>query len=265
MSSASSCIWRCTTARITVLRRSTLAVGRQALVDRAANTFNRRERMDEPLVEQGEEIVLFAAETWPFTVATFLVLLVAIIEGAAMLIGASLSEWLQHALPDPWDAAHGPFDDLLGWLHVGRVPVLVLLVLFLAGFALAGFALNIVVHRIAGIWVPPLISAPLALCAALPAVRVLGAGLARLIPSDQTYAVSFDSLIGRVATVVNGTARRGYPAQARVENEHGQNIYVMVEPDADGLAFKRGERVLLKARISGSRFAGEINPWPDLI
>jgi hypothetical protein len=209
--------------------------------------------------------VLFAAETWPFTVATFLVLLVAIVEGLAMVIGANISEWLQHALPDPWDSVQGPFDKLLGWLHIGRVPVLALLVLFLGGFALTGFGLNMVAHRVFGIWVPPAIAAPLAFFAALPIVRILGAGLARLIPHDETYAVTFESLIGRIATIVGGTARTGYPAQAKVINEHGQPIYVMVEPDTDGVEFQGGERILLKRQIAGSRFTGEINPWPDLI
>lgn len=209
--------------------------------------------------------MLFAAETWPFTVATFLMLLIAVIEGLAMVVGASLSESLQSVLPDPWDDVHGPFDKLLGWLHVGRVPMLVLLVLFLAGFALTGFALNIVAHRFLGIWVPPLIAVPAAFFATLPMVRIFGAGLARLIPQDQTYAVSFETLIGRVATVVTGTARQGYPAQARVANEHGHNLYVMVEPEAEGMTFKNGERILLTKQISGSRFAGTVNPWPDLI
>jgi Protein of unknown function (DUF1449) len=209
--------------------------------------------------------VLLAAETWPFTVATFLMLLIAIVEGIAMVIGANLSESLQQALPDPWDNIHGPFDKLLGWLHVGRVPVLVLLVLFLAGFALTGFALNMVVQRFFGGWVPPLLSVPASFFATLPMVRILGAGLARLIPQDQTYAVSFESLIGRVATIVGGTARQGYPAQAKVPNEHGQSLYVMVEPDAEGMTFQSGERVLLTKQISGSRFAGAVNPWPDLL
>lgn len=209
--------------------------------------------------------MLFAAETWPFTVATFLMLLIAIVEGIAMVIGANLSETLQHALPDPWDNIHGPFDKLLGWLYVGRVPFLVLVVLFLAGFAITGFALNMVVHRMLGSWVPLVISVPAAFFATLPIVRILGAGLARLIPQDQTYAVSFDSLIGRVATIVTGTARPGYPAQARVPNEHGQNIYVMVEPETDGMTFQSGERVLLTKQISGSRFACAVNPWPDLL
>lgn len=209
--------------------------------------------------------MLIAAETWPFTVATFLMLLIAIVEGFAMVIGANLSETLQQALPDPWDSVHGPFDKLLGWLYVGRVPLLVLIVLFLAGFAITGFALNMVAHRMIGTWVPVAFSVPAAFLATLPIVRILGAGLARVIPQDQTYAVSFDSLVGRVATIVNGTARQGYPAQARVPNEHGQNIYIMVEPETEGITFQSGERVLLTRFISGSRFACNVNPWPDLI
>jgi hypothetical protein len=192
-------------------------------------------------------------------------LLIAAVEGIALVVGASVSESLQQVLHDPGDSIHGSFDKLLGWLYVGRVPVLVLMVLFLGGFALTGFALNMVAHRFFGIWVPPLISAPAALVVTLPIVRILGAGLARLIPQDQTYAVSFETLVGRVATIVNGTARQGYPAQARVPNEHGQTLYVMVEPDAEGMTFKSGERVLLTKQISGSRFAGAVNPWPDLL
>jgi hypothetical protein len=209
--------------------------------------------------------MLFAAETWPFTAATFLMLLIAIVEGVAMVVGATLSEVLQHHLPDPWDNLHGPFDKLLGWLHVGRVPFLVLVVLFLAGFALTGFALNMVAHRFFGFWVPTIVSVPAAFLATLPIVRILGAGLARMIPQEQTSAVSFESLIGRVATIVAGTARQGYPAQARVPNEHGQNIYVMVEPETAGMTFQGGERVLLTKQIGGSRFAAAVNPWPDLI
>lgn len=209
--------------------------------------------------------MLIAAETWPFTVATFLMLLIAVVEGFAMVIGANLSETLQQALPDPWDSIHGPFDKLLGWLYVGRVPLLVLIVLFLAGFAITGFALNMVANRMFGIWVPVAISVPTAFFATLPIVRILGAGLARVIPQDQTYAVSFDTLVGRVATIVNGTARHDYPAQARVPNEHGQNIYIMVEPETEDMTFQSGERVLLTKRISGSRFACNVNPWPDLI
>ncbi|WP_161966187.1 YqiJ family protein [Steroidobacter cummioxidans] len=209
--------------------------------------------------------MLFAAETWPFTVATFLLLLIAIVEGIAMLLGSSLSQSLQQMLPDHGDLDAGPFDKALGWLSFGRVPLLVLMVLFLASFALSGFALNLIVRHLFGFWVPPLLAGSAAFLITLPVVRFAGRGLARLIPQDQTYAVSFDSLVGRVATIVGGTARPGYPAQAKVANEHGQTLYVMVEPEAEGMTFQSGERVLLNKRIAGNRFAGALNPWPDLL
>jgi hypothetical protein len=207
--------------------------------------------------------LFFAAQTWPFAVATLLVLMITAVEGIALLIGGNVSSWLDH-LVNPADGLHDGFDKALGWLHVGRVPALVLLVTFLAAFALTGFALNMVVHRLFAIWVPTLIAVPIAFITALPLVRILGAGLARVIPADETFAVTLDSLVGRVATILGGTARPGYPAQAKVTNQHGQTLYVMVEPDGAG-TFESGASVLLVRQISGSRFAGIANPRPDLL
>ena len=42
-------------------------------------------------------------------------------------------------------------------------------------------------------------------------------------------------------------------------------LYVMVEPEAEGMTFQSGERVLLYKRIAGNRFSGAVSPWPDLI
>lgn len=208
--------------------------------------------------------MFFAPQTWPFAVATLLVLLITAVEGIALLIGTNVSSWLDQLLPDPASAVHGAFDKGLGWLHVGRVPAIVLLVTFLAAFALTGFALNMVVHRMFGIWVPTLAAVPVAFITALPLVRILGAGLANVLPHDETFAVTLDSLVGRVAVVLGGTARPGYPAQAKVTNQYGQTLYVMVEPDGAG-TFESGASVLLVRQISGSRFAGIANPRPDLL
>jgi hypothetical protein len=50
-----------------------------------------------------------------------------------------------------------------------------------------------------------------------------------------------------------------------VSNEHGQTIYVMVEPDSDGTVFVQGDKVLLVQQLSGSRFAAIVNPRPDIL
>jgi hypothetical protein len=209
--------------------------------------------------------VLSAVETWPFVVATLLLLLITAAEGLALLVGVSLFHWLDHWLPNISSAEHGALDKGLGWLHVGRVPALALLVLFLAAFAMTGFALNMVAHRLFGLWAPAWLAVPIAVITGLPIVRILGAGVARLVPSDESFAVSLDSLVGRVATVLGGTARNGYPAEAKVLNQHGQTLYVMVEPDAAEAIFEAGSSVLLVRQISGTRFSGIANPRPDLL
>jgi hypothetical protein len=209
--------------------------------------------------------LFFEPDTWPFAVATLLVLMITAVEGVALLMGANFSGWLDHLIPDdPTHGLHTTFDKGLAWLHLGRVPVMILLVIFLAAFAVTGFALNLVVHRLLGVWVPTLIAVPAAFITALPLVRIFAAGLVRLLPKDETFAVTLDSLVGRVATILGGTARPGYPAQAKVMNQHGQTLYVMVEPDHEG-TFESGASVLLVRQISGNRFAGIVNPRPDLL
>jgi hypothetical protein len=209
--------------------------------------------------------VLFAAETWPFVAAMVLLLLIAAMEGLSLLVGVSAFHWFDHWLPALSHAEHGPIDKGLGWLHVGRVPVLALLVIFLAAFAMTGFALNMAAQRLWGLWLPVWLSIPIAAATGLPIVRILGAGVARLVPSDESFAVTLDSLVGRVATVLGGTARNGYPAEAKVLNQHGQTLYVMVEPDTVGAIFEAGASVLLVRQIAGTRFAGIANPRPDLL
>jgi Protein of unknown function (DUF1449) len=209
--------------------------------------------------------VLFAPETWPFAVATLLMLLITAVEGVSLLAGFSAFHWLEHWLPASKGATQAALDKGLGWLHVGRVPALALLILFLAAFALTGFAANMVMHRLLGAWLPVWISTPIAFVAALPIVRVLGSGVGRLVPADESFAVALDTLVGRVATVLGGTARHGYPAEAKVTNQYGQTLYVMVEPDLPDEIFAPGTSVLLVRQVAGNRFAGIPNPRPDLL
>ncbi|MDG4550300.1 MAG: YqiJ family protein [Candidatus Contendobacter sp.] len=209
--------------------------------------------------------LFLAPESWPFTVAALLLVAIAVVEGLALLVGMSLSGWLDHFVPDVAHGVEGASDSWLGWLHVGKVPILVLLVILLTAFALIGYVLNALVHGTFGFYPPAPVSAVAAFLGALPVVRMSGATIARIIPRDETTAVSFDSLVGRVAVVVNGTARVNYPAEARVKNEHGQTLYVRVEPDDADLQFGAGESVLLVRQISGSRFLAIPNPRPDLL
>lgn len=206
--------------------------------------------------------LLLAPESWPFSFAVTLMVLVGLVEALSLAIGASLSGALDHWMALDMD---GLADSWLGWLHLGRVPVLVLLVLFLTAFALFGLGLNALTHGLAGAYPPPLLSSAFAFLGALPVVRSLGGLIARLIPKDETSAITLDSLVGHVAVVINGTARHGYPAQAKVKTEQGQTFYVHVEPADEAGQFGVGDSVLLIKQVSGARFLGIANPRPDIL
>jgi len=208
--------------------------------------------------------LFLAPETSPFLVSALVMIVIAIIEGVGLVAGVSASHWLDHLLPDQ-HGAEGLPDSWLGWLHVGRVPILVLIVVLLASFSIVGFAGNLLVHGLTGVYVPRLVSVPAAFFASLPVVRVTGTLLQSILPRDESFAVSVDSLVGRIATVVNGTATAGKPAEARVTNEHGQTLYVMVEPDLADATFGPNHSVLLVRRVGGKCFRAIDNPKPDML
>ncbi|MFY9260129.1 MAG: YqiJ family protein [Gallionella sp.] len=203
-----------------------------------------------------------APASLPFTAAILLVFIMGLVEGVAVYSGFGFSEWLNVYAPEGID---GAADAWLGWLHVGKAPLLVLLVILLTAFSIIGFTLNALAQSLMGIFLPPLLSVPIAFVGALPVVRLLGAAIARLIPKDETSAVLLDTLVGHVAVVMNGTARVHYPAEAKVKNGQGQVFYVHVEPENEDTTLNMGDSVLLVKQISGTRFLAIANPRPDML
>ena len=178
--------------------------------------------------------IIAAPANLPFSVALLIMLMIGAVE--AFGLGASAVHLDMHA-----DVDGG--GDLLGWLGIGRVPLLMLLVVFLALFGLAGLA----IQQFAGplsLW----LAVPAAAAAALPLTGLGARGLARIMPGDETTAIGLDELVGRRGTITIGTARRGSPAQARVADIHGQVHYVMVEPYDDDHSIGQGETVRLDRR-----------------
>jgi hypothetical protein len=205
-----------------------------------------------------------APELWPFVLATGLMLAVAATEILALLVGASLWHWLDGAVADVGDS-DGLAGAALGWLHLGRVPILVIIVVFLTTFAVSGFAFQFVARSAAGTFMSPLVAAGIAFLFGLAAVRVLATGLGRVMPQDETTAVSDASLVGRVGTIVIGVAAAGRPAETRIRDEFGTTHYVMVEPEGPGETFAAGASVLLVRHVSGRRFHAIRNPKPELL
>ena len=149
-------------------------------------------------------------------------------------------------------ADHG----LLDWLGLGGdLPILIWLTSLLGCFTLAGIVIQQGATALTG---APLV-AGLASGAALLAggfVNIFAArGLARVMPGYESSVVSTDDLLRLRGRVLEGTARRGHPARAKIVDRHGQAHVVMVEPHEDGDALAAGSTALIVRRDGALFFA----------
>ena len=185
----------------------------------------------------------------PFFAALLLMLLIGLVEAIGLGGGAVLGDGIDADVDGDLDG----HPSLLNWLNVGKLPLLMLIVVFLFSFGLVGLILQQVIAGIFGRPGPWWIAVPLATAAALPFTRLFGRVVARILPSDETTAVARETLVGRWATIVTGKAEVGSAAQARVRDVHGQTHYVMIEPDDAGEVFEEGSQVII-VRHAGARF-----------
>lgn len=177
----------------------------------------------------------------------------------ALLVGFSPSAAVEAALPDvdlpeapemaapdvPAPVEVGPFSQILGWFSVGRVPILVLLVIALTSFSVAGYAVQWTATGLVGAPLEAGLAALPALVAAAYSTRWLGRWLGRIFPRDHSEAASRSDLIGSYATIIRGTALRGQPAEARTTDLRGRTHYILLEPSDAGQSYTAGDRVFL--------------------
>ncbi|MCW5208944.1 DUF1449 family protein, partial [Desulfobulbus sp. US1] len=104
------------------------------------------------------------------------------------------------------------------------------------------------VQMVTGTLLPPLIAIVPACFCAIPFIRVISELLNRYMPKDETTAVSEDSLIGRSAIILAGTATQGKPVQAKVRDEHQHAHYILVEPELPKENFNAGETVIVSGK-----------------
>jgi hypothetical protein len=192
---------------------------------------------------------LLSPDNVPFVAALVLMLLIGVVEVLGLGGGAALGDGFDGADAD----VNVDTPSLLSWINVGRLPLLMLIVVFLFAFGITGLVGQSLLAGAIGRTLPWFAATPLAVAVALPVTRVIGRAVARILPKDETSAVSRDSLVGRVAVIVTGEARSGSAAEARVRDEHRQVHYVMVEPDNAGDVFPQGSSVLL-VRHAGARY-----------
>jgi len=151
--------------------------------------------------------ILLAPDVRPFAISAAIMVALGGIELLTMIVGFSISELIGKDFALETES-HSAIGGLFLWINAGRLPLLILLILALGVFAIAGFLLQAVAHSV-GTTVPVTFAALAAAALSLPAIRVTSRGIARIIPRDETYVVDEADFIGHVAEVSIGPLDQG--------------------------------------------------------
>ncbi|SDU06702.1 YqiJ family protein [Desulfobacula phenolica] len=213
---------------------------------------------------------MLQSQNWPFMVSLTIMVMIACLEGVSTLIGMGFSSMIESLIPDfnmdvdadmdvdanagansgigpdhPNISTTGILTKTFGWLRIGQIPVLIILIAFLTIFGLVGFFIQSVVVKITGHLLPGIIASAISFLLTLPLVRAATGIIVKIMPKDETQAVAEKSFIGRIAVITLGKASKNNPAQAKVRDKFGTAHYVMVEPDIDDENFAQGDQVLI--------------------
>jgi len=205
--------------------------------------------------------ILLAPDVRPFAIAAAIMLVLGGIEFLTTIIGFSISDLFGHDAAADSGGHHG-MDGLFLWINAGRLPLLILIILALGVFAVAGFLIQGIAHTI-GASVPVAIASLAAVAGSIPVIRSTSRGLARIIPRDETYAVSETDFVGQVAQVSIGPLDQGLPGKVRLKDVFGNWHTLNARASADSTPLAVGASVLLVDRDAKSFIA--ISAPDDLI
>lgn len=149
-------------------------------------------------------------------------------------------------------AGGGGGGSLLSWLGAGAVPLTIWMASLLTAFTLTGFAVQAGLVAAGGAPLAPGLAAAVAALPALLLGRGIARGLARLLPSTETTAISTRSYGRRRGVITVGTATAEKPAQVRFTDRHGNMHYAMVTPFDPHDSLPQGTEVLIVRVRDGS-------------
>ena len=183
----------------------------------------------------------------PFAIAFVVMIGIGLVEAVGLGLGT---------LDLDANAGLDPHEGLLEWLGLGdELPILIWLTALLACFTFSGLAIQQGSTALTGAPLPWWLSGGGALIVGGLLNTLVANGLARVMPGFETTVLSTDDLLKRRGTILEGTARRGAPARAKIVDQHGQAHFVMVEPHHDVDTLVAGETTLI-VRREGKLFFG---------
>ena len=135
---------------------------------------------------------------------------------------------------------------VLDWLHIGRIPMIVLVLIFLMSFGIIGIVCQsiLISEGSSHVWLVSIFS----FITSPGILHFFGGWLVYLFPEDSSVAVSSDTFNGKMAIIVMGEATKDTYAQARLEDDQGKTHHVLVKPDNKTHIYKEGQCVVLVDR-----------------
>jgi Inner membrane protein YqiJ, N-terminal/Inner membrane protein YqiJ, OB-fold len=205
--------------------------------------------------------ILLAPDVRPFAIAAAIMVTLGGIELLTMIVGFSISELIGKDFALEAES-HSAIGGLFLWINAGRLPLLILMILALGVFAIAGFLLQAIAHSV-GTAVPVTLAALAAAAISLPAIRVTSRGIAHIIPRDETYVVDEADFVGHVAEVSIGPLDQGLPGRVRLKDVFGNWHSLVARASPESTPLPVGASVLLVDRDTKSFIA--ISAPTDLI
>ncbi|MBX3117849.1 MAG: DUF1449 family protein [Fimbriimonadaceae bacterium] len=152
------------------------------------------------------------------------------------------------------DWGHGSFAaNLFEFLGITAIPASIFVVISSGSFFVTGFSIQWLAISTTGAFLPGWIAIMPATVVTVFICRTIGKVFARAKLKLDTTAIHSNTFQGRIATVTQGTAKSGLPAQAKFVDQFGQTHYVLVEPLHSTETFSEGAAVALMER-QGPKF-----------
>ncbi|KMQ52559.1 putative inner membrane protein [Chitinispirillum alkaliphilum] len=197
--------------------------------------------------------LLLVSDNLLFTVALTVMVFITMLEIVSLLCGIGLETVLDACIGEVNLSSPNP--TFLGWLGVGKVPFIILLLFFLAVFGLTGILIQSIVNRMFGFFLPWFLAVPIPVLVSIPALHYTSCFLSKHLLKEETSAVSEDAFVGQVAQIIRGKAKAGNPAEAKLKDRFGLTHYILIEPQEKDAEFSQSQKVLIVTK-NGALYKG---------
>ena len=196
---------------------------------------------------------LVAAQNLPFAISGVFLLLLLLLEIIGVLFaGIGLSHFGEMIHGDHDADAGSLAGDALGYLHWGKVPLIVILSALTGVFALTGFGVQSIASWLGGALLPAWMASIPAVAGAVYGTHKIVIPLSKLMPSEEGGAMRESDFIGLIGTVTLGPCRSDSPGEALVKDLNGREHYIRVKPERAGEVLPMRGEIVIVARLDDS-------------